>query len=232
MPGPAASATAGGTAAKLQASDERTDATRGPTGVMETANRSWMLDTLAFHREFEDLLVAVDGVVKVRDRALRIWFSDDPLIRGYLARLPVIGPEEWSRECDDSHLVEWYRVLMAPHLIPTPGLRSPDAVRRGLPELGWHATEARRLARGREFVTLAERHLHPMAVERLLVRFGWGHKGWLDVDDALGGLDRMRRLRPQQFRDRPALVPVLENLFEVLEAAAAKPDHVLISITD
>jgi hypothetical protein len=34
------------------------------------------------------------------------------------------------------------------------------------------------------------------------------------------------------FRDHPELVPVVENMFEVLEAAANKPDHVLICISD
>lgn len=199
---------------------------------MGVTSRSWMLDTIEFHREFEALLLGSGELVALRDRAMRIWDSQDPLARSYLELLTVAGPEEWSRSCEDAHLVDWYRVLMVPHLIPTRSLRSPDAVRRGLPQLGWHATEARRLARGRELVTLAERHLDGRVIDRLLVQFGWGHKGWLDFDDSTAALDRMRRLNPRLFREHPELVPVVENMFEVLEAAANKPDHVLICISD
>ncbi len=199
---------------------------------MGVASRSWMLDTIEFHREFESLLLGSGKLVALRDQALRVWDSQDPLSRSYLELLTVSGPEEWSRGCQDDYLVDWYRVLMVPHLIPTRSLRSPDAIRRGLPELGWHATEARRLARGRELVTLAERHLDGRVLDRLLVHFGWGHKGWLDFADSTTALDRMRRLDPRRFREQPELVPVVENMFEVLEAAANKPDHVLICISD
>jgi hypothetical protein len=86
--------------------------------------------------------------------------------------------------------------------------------------------------RGRELLTLAERHLAEGALDRLLLRFGWGHKGWLDNDDIAGALDRMRRLQRSQFRENPDLVPIVENAFEVFEAASAKPDHVLLTIAD
>ena len=121
---------------------------------------------------------------------------------------------------------------MAPWLSPTRSIQSPDALRRGLPQLGWHATESRRLARGRELLTLAERHLGGETFEQLLNRFGWGHKGWLDIDDVTGAIARLRRLDPQQFRRYPDLVSIVENAFEVFESAATKPDHVLLTVAD
>jgi hypothetical protein len=195
-------------------------------------SRSWMLEPIAFHRDFEDRLLGPDGLVSIRDRAVQLWDSADPAVRTYLEVLAISSPDDWYRSCEDSHLVDWYRVLMAPWLTPTRSIDAPDAIRRGLPRLGWHATESRRLARGRELLTLAERHLVEGALDRLVLRFGWGHKGWLDFDDVTSALDRMRRLQRQQFRDNPDLVAVVENAFEVFESAAAKPDHVLLTIAD
>jgi len=193
--------------------------------------RAWMLDPIEFHHDFAAMLQGPDGLVDVRDRATEIWHSPDPVTRAYVELLPV-DPDEWRCECEDTHLVEWYRVLMGPYLIPTPALDCPDQVRRGLPRLGWHTSEARRLARGRELPTLAERHLDDPLVERLRLRFRWGTKGWLDHDDLTDALERMRRLERSVFRDHQDLVPVVENAFHVFEAAAAKPDHVLLTVTD
>jgi len=190
-----------------------------------------MLDPVEFHHDFEAMLAAPDGLVAVRDEATRIWHSIDDAWRAYVELLAV-DPEQWRCECEDLHLVEWYRVLMAPYLISTPALSCPDDVRRGLPELGWHTSEARRLARGRELLTLAERHLDDPVVERLRVRFGWGTKGWLDHDDLVDALARMRRLERGVFRGHQELVALVENAFHVFEAAAAKPDHVLLTVTD
>ena len=81
-------------------------------------------------------------------------------------------------------------------------------------------------------LTLAERHLNTTSLDRLLIRFGWGHKGWLDIADITGALDRMRGLDPHQFRGHADLVPVVENAFEVFESAATKPDHVLLILAD
>ena len=191
---------------------------------------SWMLDAIGFHHEFESLLGTPQGLVAIRDRALAIWDSPDQSIRNYLALLSVVGPDEWSTSCDDTNLVEWYRVLMARHLTPTRGLRAPATLRRGLPALGWHATEARRLARGRELLTLAERHLATASIDRLLPRFGWGHKGWLSQEDLEAALTKMRSLDRRSFRDCQDLVPVIEDAFEVFEAAMLKPDHVMLSL--
>lgn len=199
---------------------------------MSVSSRSWMLEPVAFHREFSTCLLATDGLVALRDRAVQIWDSPDPVVRSYLESLAVTTADDWYGTLDDDHIVDWYRVLMAPWLTPTRSLRAPDATRRGLPRLGWHATESRRLSRGRELLTLAERHLDQPALDRVLHRFGWGHKGWLDNDDVVGALDRLRGLQRSQFRDNPDLVDLVENVFEVFEAAATKPDHVLLIIAD
>ncbi|MBU6328437.1 MAG: hypothetical protein KGR18_00610 [Acidobacteria bacterium] len=197
---------------------------------MSRESRAWMLDTMAFHHEFASLLESPLGLVPLRDRAARLWDSQDGMVREYLSLLTV-RPADWSVSCDEDNLVDWYRVLMAGHLTPTRWLRSPATLRRGLPALGWHATEARRLSRGRELLTLAERHLSTANIELLLPRFGWGHKGWLDQSDIDGAIVKMRSLDRRMFRDCQDLVPVVEDAFEVFEAASRKPDHVLITLT-
>ena len=197
---------------------------------MSRQGRAWMLDVIAFHHEFETFLSTSRGLIDLRDRAVRIWDSQEGTVRDYLSLLTVSGPETWSVSCDDDNLVDWYRVLMATHLTPTRALQSPATLRRGMPALGWHATEARRLSRGRELLTLAERHLSSSAIERLLPRFGWGHKGWLDQEDLESALVKMRSLDRRAFRDCQDLVPVVEDAFEVFEAATRKPDHVLLTL--
>jgi hypothetical protein len=42
----------------------------------------------------------------------------------------------------------------------------------------------------------------------------------------------MRRLDRSVFRDHQDLVPMVENAFVVFEAAATKPDHVLLTVTN
>lgn len=199
---------------------------------MSVSSRSWMLEPVAFHRDLGARLLRGEGLVAVRDRAVQIWESPDPVVRSYLESLAITTADDWFPAIEDDFLVDWYRVLMAPWLTPTRSLHAPDAVRRELPRLGWHATESRRLARGRELLTLAERHLDGLALDRLLHRFGWGHKGWLDHDDIVGALDRLRSLERRQFRENPDLVGLVENVFEVFEAAAMKSDHVLLIVAD
>jgi hypothetical protein len=199
-------------------------------GAVNREGRAWMLDTIAFHHEFESFLASSDGLVGLRDRAIGVWDSQEGTLRDYLELLTVNGPDDWAIGCDDDNLVDWYRVLMATHLTPTRALRAPATLRRGLPALGWHATEARRLSRGRELLTLAERHLSTEAIERLLPRFGWGHKGWLDQEDIELALSKMRSLDRRSFRDCQDLVPVIEDAFEVFESATRKPDHVLLTL--
>lgn len=199
---------------------------------MSLGSRSWMLEPVGFHREVSDRLRGPDGLVALRDRAMQIWDNPDPVVRSYLESLSITTADDWYRAIEDDFLVDWYRVLMAPWLTPTRSLRSPDAVRRELPRLGWHATESRRLSRGRELLTLAERHFDQITLDRVLHQFGWGHKGWLDNDDIVAALDRLRGLERRQFKENPDLVGLVENVFEVFEAAATKPDHVLLIIAD
>ena len=199
---------------------------------MPSRSHAWMLEPIEFHRDFERRLLRPDGLSAVRERALFIWDSTDEAFRSYISMLPVSGPDDWFRSDDDTHLVDWYRVLMAPWLTPTVTFDAPELLRRSLPSLGWHATEARRLARGRELLTLAERHSDDRSLSRLVTRFGWGHKGWLDHDDVVNSIDRMRSLDRELFRSDPQLVPVIENAFRVCEAAATKPDHVLLFVAD
>lgn len=199
---------------------------------MTTISRAWMLDPVEFHLEFEALRRTPDGDVAVRERALRVWASPDPVVRAYLELVPVAHTDEWMRGTDTVYLVDWYRVLMAPYLIPTPSFCAPDVLRRRLPDLGWPPCEARRLARGRELIQLAQLHASAELAEELSPHLRLGNKGWLAHDDLRAGLDRMRRLERAAFRHHQDLVRVVENAFEVLEAAATKPDHVLLTITD
>jgi hypothetical protein len=197
---------------------------------MDVTSRAWMLEPIEFHHDFEALLAQPDGLVEIRDRAVALWNSTDDIVRSYVELLAV-DPDGWHCECEDTHLVEWYRMLMAPYLLPMSSLPRPDLVRQCLPALGWHAAEARRLARGRELVTLAERHLDDPTVERLRLRFGWNHKGWLDHDDLVDTLDRLCGLGRRDFRGHRELVPVVDGVFQVFEQAATKPDHVLLVLS-
>lgn len=195
-------------------------------------SRAWMLDPVELHMEVEALRRADPDGLALRDRALRVWECPDPIVRSYLELLPLSDPEEWRFRPEPTHLVEWYRVAMAPYLVPTRAFRSPDVLRRRLPDLGWPPSEARRLARGRELIYLAEQYApEPLAVE-LSPHMRMGNKGWLHQDDVSAALDRMRRLPRECFRRHQDLVPIVENAFEVLEAAATKPDYVLVTITD
>jgi len=106
------------------------------------SSQSWMLDTVSFHHDFQDRLLGADGLVSLRDRAVQLWDGSDPIVQSYLVCLEVSSPEDWYRACEDTYLVDWYRVLMAPWLTPTRSIQAPDILRRGLPHLGWHATES------------------------------------------------------------------------------------------
>ncbi len=199
---------------------------------MTMVSRAWMLDPLEFHIDIEALRRTPDGELALRDRAVRIWENADPIVRSYLELLTISDPEEWQLAPESSHLVEWYRVLMAPYLIPTRAFRSPDVLRRRLPDLGWPPREARRLARGRELLCLAEQYAPTSLTEQLSPLMRMGNKGWLHHDDVTSALDLMRGLDRNLFRRHQDLVGVVENAFEVLEAALTKPDHVLLTITD
>jgi hypothetical protein len=187
-----------------------------------------MLDAVAFHREFDELMHAAnpaDGYAIVGEAATEVWLSHDPITRSYLdvLRLPPL---------DDAHLADWYRVLMARHITPTRAYRPPDLLRRRLPDLGWSAVEARRLAHGRELQLLADAFATNDTANVLASHLTLADKGWLGQDDVNAALDRMRSLDPGLFRRHQDLVGVVEQAYEVLEAAATKPDLVLLMLSD
>jgi hypothetical protein len=190
---------------------------------MPLASRAWLLEPVQFHREIDTLRNAPDGLVAVRDAAMDVWRSDDPSLRRYLEMLELGDPEEWMRGPEPGHVVDWYRLLMGPHLVPIGGCAQPDVLRRRLPELGWPPMDARRLARGRELLQLARLHSSSPLVDDLSL-----HKGWLHHDDLVADLDRLRNLDPRLFRGRKDLVPVVEDAFELLAAASRRPDRVVI----
>lgn len=198
---------------------------------MTLISRAWMLDPVEFHLELDALRRSPDGLLAVRDAAVRIWEDPGPVARPFLEVLALGDPEEWRTAPDVAHLVDWYRLLMAPHLLPMRSFADPDTLRRRLPDLGWPPMEARRLARGRELLCLAREHGSPELADELSLHMRAGTKGWLHHDDVLLALDRLRHLDRELFRRHRDMVPVVEDAFEVLEAAATKPDHVLVVLT-
>jgi hypothetical protein len=202
---------------------------------MPLMSRAWMLDAEAFHREFDELFDERDtpeGVAEIRARAAHVWRSHDPIVAGYLSLLRVGSPDDWEAGYETTHLIDWYRVIMAGFLIPTRAFHSPDLLKRRLPDLGWSPSESRRLAHGRELQLLADAFAAPDVAADLAQHFTLGNKGWLSQDDISGTIDRFRAIGRAAFRGRPELVPLIENAYEVLEAAATKPDHVLLLLAD
>jgi hypothetical protein len=200
---------------------------------MTLYSRAWMLDAVGFHREIDSVFDRTSeplGDVRLRERATRTWYSSDPIEQAYLEVVPTGSPEDWEAALDDSHLVDWYRVLMARHLVPTRAYHAPEVLKARLPDLGLSPSEARRIALGRELQLLAEAHAAPDVSARLSLHLTMGTKGWLDHDDVTAAIARLRRLDRSAFRGQADLVPVVENAYEVLEAAATKPDHVLLLV--
>lgn len=201
---------------------------RGPLGQ---PGKAWLLDPVGLHREFDDLfagLVDDDGLARFRARVATLWRSDDPVVHDYIASLPCHTPEEWEDGFEERHLAEWYRVLMAAHLEPTRPFADPVRLKDGLPEVGWTPTDARRLAWGRELIELAQAHGQEDAVAALEIVLRFGNKGWLDQDDLAAYLDGFRHMDRQWFRTAQHLVPLVEDAYEVLRAAAHHPDQVLL----
>jgi hypothetical protein len=202
---------------------------------MALLSRAWMLEPVGFHRTFLELYGArssPDGYVRLRTAATRVYRSGDPTVQGYLEVVRGATPEEWQAGFVDTHVVDWYRVLMGPYLTPTRAFLSPDLLKRRLPDLGWARSEARRLAMGRELQVLAETYAPDEPGRRLGLHFELGNKGWLGQEDIEIALTRLRRLPRAIFRGHQDLVAVVEQTYEVLEAAATKPDHVLLMVND
>lgn len=192
------------------------------------------MDPVLFHRAFERHLTALDtpeGIAGLRDEAVRLWNSTDPAVHSYIEMLTTATPDEWDSGFEGRNLIDWYRISMAPYLIPTRAFHAPEVLRRRLPDLGWKPAEARRLARGRELQLLLDNHVPRRLADPLLVHFTVSDKGWLDGDDLQAALIRFRSLDRGVFRSNQDLIPLVENAYEVIEAALAKPDHVLLSVS-
>jgi hypothetical protein len=129
---------------------------------------------------------------------------------------------------EETHLAEWYRVLMAAHIRPAHGIRSPSAVKDRLPDLDWLPADARRLAWGRELSTLASTYAQPESAAALSLVLPLGNKGWLSQDDVTDFLDRLHGMDPRLFRRQQNLVPLVEEVHTVLTAVASVPDRVLL----
>jgi hypothetical protein len=198
-------------------------------------SRAWMLDAHELHREIDELLRdarAAGDLQGLRERADAVWFSADPIARTYLEVLRVAPPDEWVPSTSTAQLGDWYRVVMAEHLTPTRAIRAPDLVKRRLPELGWSPAEARRLANGRELQSLVDTYGDQRLFPSIAPDLTLADRGWLSQDDVALGLDRLRTLDPRLFRHHQDIVGVVEQVYEVLEAAATKPDLVLLVIVD
>lgn len=200
-------------------------------GHVRAGNAAWLLDVDAFHREVDELfalLGSADGPAPLRERATELWESDDPVVRDFVSRLETDTPDDWAVTFDQRHLGQWYRILMAGHLEPTRALRAPQVVRTRLPALGFSPAYARRLAHGREIVELAESHGSPTVGAAIGLVLGPGHKGWLSHDDVTFALERLRAVDRRAFRNLQDLVPVCEDLWATLSAAAEHREAVLV----
>jgi hypothetical protein len=194
-----------------------------------------MLDAREFHDEFDELLADASSANEYgvfRDRAAAVWRTTDPIARTYLEVLRTAAPDDWRPGADAAPLIDWYRVLMASYITPTRAFRSPDVLKRRLPDLGWSPAEARRLAHGRELQLMADAFAATATIGSLAPHFTLADKGWLTQADVEGTLQRMRSLDRRLFHRHHDLVPVLEQVYEVLEAAATKPDLVLLLLAD
>jgi hypothetical protein len=195
---------------------------------MSLVSRAWMVEPVELHRE-------VDGLVRdgcMRERAIEIRAASDPIARTYLELLRCASVDEWTDATASTHLVDWYLTVVGAHVTPTRAFRSPDALRRRLPELGWTATEARRLAHGRELQLLVQTYADTATATSLAPQFAMALRGWLSATDVTSMLERMRNMDRTVFRDHQDLVGLVEHAYEVLEAAATKPDCVLLMLSD
>jgi len=200
-----------------------------------SSSRAWLLDPVAFHDMFDELYSGVEraeGMTRMRWLATQVWRSTDPETHEYVDRLRTASADEWESAFHESHLVDWYRVLMASHLTPMRSLTDPRGLRTGLVDLGWTPAQARRATYGRELKGLVETFGCEAVATDLGPQMLVDSRGWLgasDIDQALIGL---RRIDPGRFRDAQPLVPMVEELFAVLTEAADHPDHVLLVLAD
>jgi hypothetical protein len=195
---------------------------------MSLLSRAWTIDPVELHREVDDL-VRTD---RLRQRAIEIRETADPVARTYLEVIRTASSDEWTDTDNGTHVLEWYLTVIASHVTPTRAYRAPDQLRRRLPELGWSASEARRVAHGRELQLLVETFADDRSAAVLTPQFTVAAKGWLSATDVATTLERMRAIDPAVFRRHQDLVELVEHAYEVLDAAAARPDCVLLMLAD
>lgn len=191
----------------------------------------WLLDAIGLHAEFDALVEGLnetDGLDRFRARVTEIWRSSDPIVRSYVAALAIHTPEDWAAGFDEGHLGEWYRILMAPYLSPTRSFRWPVRLRNRLPDLGWLASDARRLVRGHELAALALTYSSTTSATAVALVLPHGTKGWLGPRDLEDFLERFRSLDRALFRRNQQLVPLVEDAYEVLTTASGWDDRVLL----
>lgn len=222
-----------------------------PNNPVATA---WLLDSEAFHAEFLALWANLDhdapvgphgrltevslhpelervgrgDTTDLRTRAAQLWASTEPVVADHVARLEVSTPEDWAAGFSEAHLGHWFRLCLAGHLEAIAGVDDPDSLRAGLPDLGWSSVETRRVLFGRELGELAVRLDHQGYGQAVNLSLGHGHKGWLDVDDAITAQRRLTDLDRSGFKSAQHLIAACEQLWAVLDIAVANPHRTLI----
>jgi hypothetical protein len=191
-----------------------------------------VLDAASMHEEFDELfagLVDGHGLIQFRHRAGELWRRDEPDVANYVCGLCTHTPEEWEVGFEERHLAEWYRILMADYIRPVTGFADPPQLKDAMPALGWTASDARRLAWGRELAELARTFALEETATALSIVLPVGNKGWLGVDDVHWYLDRFRSMDRHVFRRAQHLIPLVEDAYSVLERFADLPhDHVIL----
>lgn len=198
-------------------------------------SRAWLLDPVDFHDSFDDLYAEIDtaeGLTRMRWLATQTWRSGDETTQGYVDMLRTGSADEWEVAFDESHLADWYRVLMAAHLRSSPAVSMPKALKERLPAVGFTPTEARRLAYGRELKSLVECFGSVGVVAQIAPLLTIGSRGWLSQDDIKLSLHRLCGLDPARFRDAQEIIPMVEQLYAMLHAASQHPDSVLLLLCD
>ena len=208
---------------------------RKRAGAVASYSRAWLLDPVSFHEDFDDLYAEIDtaeGLARMRWQATQTWRSRDDSSQHYVDMLRTASADEWELAFDEVHLADWYRVLMAHHLLDSPAVTMPRALKERLPAVGFTPTEARRLAYGRELKSLVECFGSVGVVAQIAPLLTIGCRGWLSQDDIKLSLHHLRGLDPRRFRDAQDLVPLVEQVHAMLAGAAQHPDHVLLLLCD
>lgn len=198
---------------------------------MVTSGYAWLLDPVSFHAEFDRLFADLtddDGLYRFRDRVIDLWHSTDPVKTRYIGTLRTHTPEEWEEGFEERHLAEWYRIVMADHIVEARGWADTTALKDDLPDLGWSPSEVRRLVWGRELSELAQAYSGEDTAMALTIVMRVGNKGWLSQDDIAGWVDAFRHMDREWFRGKQHLVPLMEDTFDVLTGASVHRGRVLL----